>query len=318
MAVLLGLVSGACKEKKKPSLSGEEPVGVADFISAFELRKPPFEIADSSLLKKQNDSLLINNKIFRQFVPDSVLANVFGKNAKPKIYAGHRVEVEKQETYLFVNVVTSDKRAVLVLGFNSKNNFSSYLPLLVTDADAATTQVSGLDRRFSFYKNTLLKKKDGTQAEGKEVYSYISDPGQFILIMTDALDDRIKEVINPIDTLPRKNKLSADYVRDKMNIVSIRDGSRPEKIDFFIHFDKDNGGCTGELKGTATLTKNNTAIYRMQGDACSLQFNFTATSVSIKELEPCGSHRGVKCSFDGTYLRKKEVKKRTAVKRTSK
>jgi hypothetical protein len=228
------------------------------------------------------------------------------------------VEVEKKETYLFVTAVTADKKAILVLGFDNQKKFTSYLPLLVTDANTATTQVSGMDRRFSFYKNIQLKKQDGTLADGKEVYSYLTDPGQFILIMTEALDDRIREVINPIDTLTKKNKLSADYIKDKMNIVSIRDGNRADRINFFIHFDRDNGGCTGEIKGTATITKNNQAVYRQQGDACSLQFNFSASSVTIKEMEPCGSHRGVKCSFDGTYPRKKEVKKRTAVKRTSK
>jgi hypothetical protein len=52
-------------------------------------------------------------------------------------------------------------------------------------------------------------------------------------------------VINPIDTLQKKNKFSADYVKDKMNIVSIRDDSKAGRINFFIHFDRNNGDCTG-------------------------------------------------------------------------
>ena len=47
--------------------------------------------------------------------------------------------------------------------------------------------------------------------------------------MTDPLDDRVQEVINPIDTFARKNKFSADYVKDKMNIVSIRDERKAGK-----------------------------------------------------------------------------------------
>jgi hypothetical protein len=47
-------------------------------------------VTDTALNKKEKDSLLIADKIFAQFVPDSVLTKVFGKNAKPKIYMGKR------------------------------------------------------------------------------------------------------------------------------------------------------------------------------------------------------------------------------------
>jgi hypothetical protein len=74
----------ACGNKKKPSLSGTDEVVISDFIESFELVKPPIEIADTTLNKKEKDSLLIANKIFAQFIPDSVLTKTFGKNAKPK------------------------------------------------------------------------------------------------------------------------------------------------------------------------------------------------------------------------------------------
>jgi len=306
-----------CGNKKKPSLSGTDKVEIGDFIESFELIKPPYEVTDTSMNKKEKDSLLIANKIFAQFVPDSVLAKVFGKNAKPKIYTGKRVTIEK-ETYLFTKAIAADKKAALVLCFDKENNFKAWLPLLVQDNNPATMQVSGLDRRFSFYKTVLLKKPDGSSAEGKEVFIYNDEAGQFLLIMRDPLDDRVQEVINPIDTFARKNKFSADYVKDKMNIVSIRDDSKTGKLNFFIHFDRNNGECTGELKGIANFTSANTAIYKQPGDACSLQFSFSSSSVSLKELEACGAHRGVKCSFDGNYPRKKETKPKIPTKRTSK
>jgi hypothetical protein len=307
----------ACGNKKKPSLSGADEVAISDFIESFELVKPPFEIADTTLNRKENDSLLIGNKIFTQFVPDSVLTKIFGKNAKPKIYTGKRVAIEK-EIYLFVKAITAEKKASLVLCFDKENKFKAYLPLLVQDANPATTQVSGLDRRLSFYKTITLKNPDGTAAEGKEVYIYNNEAGQFLLIMTDPLDDRVHEISNPIDTLARKNKFSADYIKDKMNIVSIRDDNKPGKINFFIHLDRNNGECTGELKGVAKFTSANIAEYTQPGDACSLQFNFSSSSVTIKELEACGAHRGVKCSFDGNFPRKKEVKPKIPSKRPSK
>ena len=306
----------SCGNKKKPSLSGTDPVEVSDFIESFELIKPPYEVIDTSLNRKEKDSLLIANKIFVQFVPDSVLAKVFGKNVKPKLYLGKRVVIEK-ETYLFTKAIATDKKAVLVLCFDKANKFKAWLPLLVQDANPATMQLSGLDRRLSFYKNILLRKPDGSTAEGKEAYIYSNEAGQFLLIVTDPLDDRVREIINPIDTLSRKNKYSADYVKDKMNIVSIRD-SKSGQMNFFIHFDKNNGECTGELKGMAKFTSTSSARYQQPGDACSLQFNFSSSSVSLKEIEACGAHRGVKCSFDGNFPRKKEMKSKATSKRTSK
>jgi hypothetical protein len=103
-----------------------------------------------------------------------------------------------------------------------------------------------------------------------------------------------------------------------MNIVSIRDDSKAGRLNFFIHFEKNNGECIGELKGVANFTSANTAIYKQQGDGCSLQFNFSPSSISLKELEPCGAHRGVKCSFEGSYPRKKEVKPKTPLKKSPK
>ena len=315
--LIISFLFAGCGDKKKPSLTGTDKVEIGDFIESFELVKPPYEVIDTDLNRKEKDSLLIGNAVFAQFVPDSVLTKVLGKNAKPKLYMRKRVEIEN-ETYLFVKAESGQKKTVLVLCFDQDNKFKAHLPLLVPDASSATTQVSGLDRRFSFYKNTILKKPDGSTAEGKEVYIYNNEAGQFLLIMTDPLDDRVQEVTNPIDTLGRKHKFAGDYIRDKMNIVSIRDDNRSDRINFFVHVDRNNGECTGELKGVANFISANSAVYRQPGDPCSLQFNFSSSSVTMKELEPCGSHRGVKCSFDLSFPRKREPKPKKPVKRTTK
>lgn len=307
----------SCGSVKKPSLSGEAPVAVIDFIESFPLTKPLVSIDEEYLNEKENDSLLISQKVFAQFVPDSVLSKALGKNAKPKIYIDKRVD-EKDGKYLFIKTVHSNKRSSIVLYFDKENQFKAYLPLLIPDANPATSQVSGLDRQYSFYKTTVLNNSNGTAAEGKEVFSYDKEENKFILIMTDALDEKIKEVINPIDTLSRKNKYAADYVKDKMNLVSVRDDKNPNRINFFIHFAQQNGDCTGELKGVANFTNSNTAVYKQPGDACSIQFTFTSSTVTLKELEPCGAHRGVKCSFDGKFPRKKEEGKKNDAKKTSK
>jgi len=306
-ALLALLLFSSCKSKKKPVLSGEEPVEVADFISFFPETKLPYAYGDTSLVKKEKDSLLISNKIFKQFVPDSLLDKAFGKGAKPKIYALARTRVPKAEQYLFIKTVAGDKRGLFVLCFDKGDKYIAGMPVLRPDRASNTSQSFVLDRRFSLTKSVQRRNADGSVNDGKDVYVLNADAKNFMLIMTDALDERVTELLNPIDTLPRKHKWSADYGNGKMNLVSIRDGRKPDRISFFVHFEKNNGECTGELKGEAFIKAGNTAEYRENGDPCILLFSFSGNSVSLRETN-CGSRRGLACSFDGSFPRRKWVK----------
>jgi hypothetical protein len=136
--------------------------------------------------------------------------------------------------------------------------------------------------------------------------------------MTDALDDKPAELINPIDTFSRKQKNTADYGAGKTSLISFRDAKKSDRLNFFIHFEKNNGDCTGELRGEAMIKSPTIAEYREGGDPCVLQFRFTSSSVIIKELEGCGSRRGLRCSFDGSYPRKKEVKPKAVKAKSTK
>ncbi len=297
-------------------MSGEEPVAVSDFIEFFQPVKLSYQLADSILPKKEKDSLLISYKVFTQFVPDSVINKIFEKTAKPKIYALGKAEEPKAETYLFVKAVTSDKKAVLILAFDKKQQFISALTGLRPDASPATLQTVTLDRKYTITKTVLRKNANGSMSEGKDVYVLNAETKNFMLIMTDALEDKPTELINPIDTLPRKNKFSADYGSGKMNLVSIRDGRKNDRIRFFVHFEKNNGECTGELKGEALFRTPNTAEYREDGDPCILKFIFSSGSVSLKEEEGCGSRRGLQCLFDGSFPRKKDTRPKPVVKKS--
>lgn len=306
ICLVIGL--GSCKGKKKISLSGEDPVEVSDFIEFFQPLNLPVQFSDSSLAKKEKDSLLISYKIFTQFVPDSVLRKVFAKGVKPKIYALGKAVVPKAEQYLFVKTVNADKRAYFLLAFDEKEQFIAGMPLLRPDKQSSTSQSAILDRKYTITQTMARKNRDGTISEGKDVYVLNVAARNFMLIMTEALEDKITELINPIDTLPRKHKWSADYANGKMNLVSVRDGRKNDRISFFIHFEKDNGACTGELKGEALIKSSNTAEYKEEGDPCRLKFIFSSNAVTLKEEEGCGSRRGLKCSFDGSFARKKYVK----------
>lgn len=307
------IIIAGCKQKKKPLLSGDEPVEVSDFIDFFQPLQLTYQLSDTILPKKGKDSLLISYKIFTQFVPDSILRKVYGKGVKPKIYALGKAEAAKAETYLFVKTVSNDNKAVFILAFDKKQQFLAGMVALKPDNNKATLQTVTMDRRYSITKTVSLRNVDGSLSEGKDVYALNADTKNFTLIMTDALNDKVTELINPIDTLPRKNKLSADYVNGKMNLVSVRDGRVSGRITFFIHFEKNNGdpmaiGCTGELKGEALLKSPTTAEYRVAGDPCVLKFIFSSTSVTLKEVEGCGSRRGLNCAFDGSFGKKKYVK----------
>jgi hypothetical protein len=310
----LVLLTG-CGHKKKPSMTGEDPVKVSDFIEFFHPVKLSYQLADTILPKKEKDSLLISYKVFTQFVPDSVLIKIFGKGVKPKIYALGKAEEPKAETYLFVKTVTNDKKAVLILAFDKKEQFIAAMTALRPDANAATMQSATMDRKYTITKTVLRKNANGSMSEGKDVYMLNAETKNFMLIMTDALEDKPTELINPIDTLPRKNKFSADYGSGKMNLVSIRDGRKNDRIRFFIHFEKNNGGCTGELKGEAMFRSTNTAEYREDGDPCILKFIFSSGSVSLKEEGACGSRRGLQCLFDGSFPRKKDTRPKPVVKK---
>ncbi|MDP4263823.1 MAG: hypothetical protein Q8941_14945 [Bacteroidota bacterium] len=316
LAVVLFLLAG-CKPKKKPSLSGEGQVAINDFIDFFPVRTLPYQFTDSSLEKMEEDSLLISYKVFTQFVDDSVAGRLFGKGVKPKLYAMARVKAHGGENYLFIKSLSGDKREAFVFAFGKKNKLTDGLSVLRVDQNSSTQQSASIDKSYSVNKIITRKNPDGSISDGKDVYSLNTENGKFTLIMTDALDATITELVNPIDTLRRKNKYSADYGTGKMNLVSIRDGRKSDRLSFFIHFDKSNGTCTGELRGEAIIKSASLAEYRQGGDPCVLQFIFTPSSVTVKELEGCGSHRGLRCSFDGTFPRKKEPKSKGNKKKTT-
>ncbi len=308
LVVILLWMAGCKPNKKKTSLSGEDPVATADFIDFFQPLTLTFEAGDTLLQQKENDSLRISYKVFTELVPDSVISKVFGKGVKPAIYPLGKVIVPKAETYLFVKANTSETKVIYILCFDSKNQFITGMAALLKDQLSATSQSMTVDKKYALTKTIVKKNTDGSVSDGKDVYALDAAAKKFTLIMTDPLDDKVTELINPIDTLPRTNKMSADYSNGKMNLVSIRDGRKSDRISFFIHIEKNKGECTGEVKGEAMLRGKNLAEYRENGDPCILQFIFTASAVTLKEVEGCGARRGLDCVFDASFAKKKNPK----------
>src|SRR5207253_1133646 len=118
----------------------------------------------------------------------------------------------KGETYLFIKSVVTDKRSIFILAFDQDKKYAGALASLRPDQNRATFQSMNMDRKFSVTQTVQRKNADGSTSEGKDVYAYDYNIRNFSLVMTDALDDKPSELLNPIDTLPRKNKWSGDYI----------------------------------------------------------------------------------------------------------
>ena len=309
LLLFVAFVVLSCKDKKK-LLKDDEPVEASEFVDFFPETRLPFKLADSSLNRSMSDSALIGTKTFKKFIPDSVLTPFFGKNTKPKIYALGRATEKDKETYLFFKAIGNGKKIGFMACFNNESQFLQAMPLVKQDADRNTSSFGMLDNKFQI--TTYTERMIGSDLRFKRnVYLYNSDANNFLLIMTEPSEELIADVIDPIDTLPHKQKWTGNYVKDKKNFISFRDGKRNGELLFFIHFEKDNGNCNGELKGTARLVGKNIAQYQEPGNPCALEFDFTTSSVSMKETGGCGTYRDIKCFFEGTYPKKAEpVRKR--------
>jgi hypothetical protein len=296
----------ACKGKKA-SMAEEEEVLVEDFIAFFPERKLPVTIGDTTLLRKPNDSLLISYKVFTRFIPDSLLKNDFGA-AKPKLYAVGRTKEKGRETYLFAKAILGNKRVGYLACFNKDDEFLNAMSLVKTGVGNYSSAYGLLDNKFQITTYREKKNRGSDVTYKKNVYFYNNSANEFTLILTEPNEDIIQDVINPIDTFSRKYKFSGEYIRNKRNFISVRDGKNATEILFFVHFEKDNGECTGELKGRARFIAANKALYNESGNPCALELTFTAGSVSIKETGGCGTYRDIKCFFEGSFPKKKEAK----------
>lgn len=304
LALLLFLII-SCKNKRTTLADGDK-VEITDFIEFFSEIKLPYRLTEDVIAKKETDSALIGYKIFTRFVADTVLSKQFGKKAKPKIYALGKVTVSKAESYLFVKAITATKKAAYILVFNNDRQFVVAKPLIVSDNDLTASQTAEMDTKYTL-TTTLQRKPVGAKMlYKKNVYVYNS-AGVFTLILTEANDNSKVDntIINPIDTLPRKNKYSGDYIINARNYVAIRDGRKMGSMLFFIHFEKDKGTCNGELKGEAMFSGTTKAVFKQSNNPCAIEFNFSSSRVTIKEVGACGTYRDIKCFFEGSFIKKK-------------
>ena len=300
----------ACSNEKKNGVPEEEEntgFNFETFSNRFKEASLPYQLTDSSLLNN-DDTVSIRSEVFASYISDSIKTKLFGNTTKVKYVPLARFKQGNKAQYFVIKATSGNKKAALLAVFDKDANFVNSFPFLIPDTDPKTHQASSIDKYYSITRAVSRKMPDDVMAEGKDVYAYDDASKNFLLVMTDVLEDGTQELINTIDTFSRKGKYAADYVKDKRNLVSIRDGRNENEISFFIHFERMNGECNGELKGTALMTSSKTAVYNTGGDPCVLEFHFTANAVRLKEVEGCGQYRGVKCVIEGSFPKKRDAK----------
>lgn len=305
VSLLLLLTLFACKNKKK--VSGNQHVEANELFDAYNNLKLPFSISDTNLAGLP-DTGTISYAVFTQFFPDTILNNPFGKDRKLTLHPIGKIEQKGKETY-FATLVSSKNISAVYLTVYDKNKFTCNMPLVVSDNDEKVTTAS-IDNKLSIVINKEWTVKNDIYYN-RIIYAY-NNVGIFTTVLTETNEDRRieKALINPLDTFPKKYRYSGDYVKGKKNIVSIRDGKVAGEYLFFVYFQNDNEDepCGGELRGKMNMVSEKAAVYQGAGDPCKLDFNFTTNTISVKETGSCGNYRGIKCFFNDTYTKKKEIK----------
>ena len=59
------------------------------------------------------------------------------------------------------------------------------------------------------------------------------------------------------------------------------------------------------------MKNTNAAQFKENGDPCIIDFRFEENEIILKEQGSCGNHRGIKCIFNDTFVKKKETRKLT-------
>lgn len=313
--LVLLLFCFSCKNKKEPTTENK-PVSAKDFFARFSKLKLPYNAADTSLSAIGDTSTFAYETVL-QFIPDSALTFLLSKQKKPiQFYPVGKIE-NKFETYLLIKATSGKTASLSAFLFDNKKNFVNHLPLISNKNDDGYIHSVDINTEPTFVISQDKTVND-QYSFTKHGYAYNTPTKSFIEVINASNEaERKADIINPIDTLKKMFPFSGDYTKDKMNFISIRDGNLTGRYTFFIHFEKSQDDCTGELKGTMTLVSANKAVFQQSGDPCVVDFTFDKNVVKVKERGSCGNHRGITCLFDDSY-KKKEVRKPPTTKANKK
>ncbi len=300
----------ACGEKKT-DLTGNTPLKINDFNKAFKLATLPLTISDTNLIKFV-DTVQIGRKALLQFIPDSIVEQIISSTDKKAIL--HPIlKIEKEEEYyLLLNVQHPSQLDIAVVVFSKKNKYLGYKVVAEFNEKYKNSRLYGkkltINKEPTFLVVENIMGEDNAVSYEKKGWAYSDSIFKLIFFDSNKKPNNTV-IINPIDTLPTLNSFSGDYARDSKNFISLRDLTTPNKYQFFLHFEKQNGDCIGELKGLLNFTKNQ-ATYNEKGDPCIIHFSIVGNVIRIKEEGNCGNHRNMTCYFNDNYDKKRKRNKK--------
>jgi hypothetical protein len=307
------LACGGSNDADSGNSKGGGSAARTEMSPYFKTAELPYRLTDTGLVNNR-DTTSIPATFFTGRVPDSTIKKLFGRTTGVRYTPLAKFESDGSNAYYVVKGTAGEKRAALVMVYNSEGSYAAAAPFLVPDNNAVTSQATVMDKSYVITKTTTQRSEAGG-GEGREVVSYDAAQQKFSLIMTDMLNDNQLGLENPLDTFPATHRLAGDYYLNKNNLIAVRDGRYANQILVYINTRNSGGDCRGELKAEFLLAGSNTAVYRQGGDPCSLTLSFKDNAVSINEESGCGNYRGLDCPFGGTFTRKKEEKPKEATKK---
>ncbi|CAL1516889.1 hypothetical protein [Chitinophaga sp. MM2321] len=299
----------ACKTKKKPGSGAAEPMTFEDFRALFTPGALPYKLTADSLLLKQADSLALDTADVNRFLTDTLTKGDFARNERVRLFPLQRITGSLVD-YMVLKATGKSQSTGYLCFLDKKGKYLNRVRIANTgSSDGVVTSVV-VDTR-NVIKISTEKRLTASRSALKEDFFMVDKDGNTQLIMTNSNGPTTPgQIFNPIDTLPRKHKFSADYTSGDMNIVSIRDDEDAKSFQFFITFSKDNGNCKGEISGKGHFLAGNRGEFKDKESSCGIAFQFSAGRVSIRETGGCGAYRGIKCFFEGGFVKKVEKKKK--------
>jgi hypothetical protein len=301
---LLSLLWGC--SNKALDLSGETTIKADDYVKAFAPIKGNYTAYDTNFVKKA-DTLKIGAKALLQFMPDSAVQQMVTNEKKETIYPVGVIEKET-EKYFLILVKRKKTAKLFVYVTDQKLKYLGHKELLNNENKDAYARSVSINKEPTFVISKETYSKDKELKFSRSGWIFNAGVGFMIVVNDSNETPQNNEIINPLDTLPKLAKLSGDYKINEKNFISIRDGKDAKNYLFFIHFEKNNADCIGELKGTLTLSSPTAGQFTQNGDPCIIDFSFSGNTVRVKEQGTCGKHRGIKCFFDDSFTRKKPSK----------
>lgn len=302
--IFMSIVFFACGQKEK-DINTADDIETSDFIASFPVKELPIQFNSKDLIKKESDSFFVKTTVVSKFIPDSIFKSDFRQLKNIKFYRKARYKAEEtNETYLFLTAEDKNNKKVYLVCYNEKNEFAAAMKMVEKTNETGVTMEGGIDKRLTIIKTKYKEAADKKSYYEKSAFVYNTE-GLFTLILTESNAPVVKGIVyNPIDTVSKKDPLTGDYKIDDKNFVSIRDGAKAGKLQFFINIEKTGGKCNGKLRGDLVQIKPKVFHYNKADDHCVLEFSFTGKKLQVRELAACGNHRGVRCSFDGKYNKK--------------